>query len=146
MATSLKHKLINMFRELILYHNDSLAFRAKLLTLLVVGNGDTINECEEEKLQEIANKIYPDDHDRAQVLIEAVHEFYSKITDLNNLVYDSLIKSITEDIKMQPRFAQKIDPELFSIFKTCIDDEDERIFHDRIITFLSNLKEEYGEL
>jgi len=146
MATSLKHKLINMFRELILYHNDSLAFRAKLLTLLVVGNGDTINDCEEEKLQEIARRIYPDDHDRAQVLIEAVHEFYEKISEQNNLVYDSLIKSITDDIANTPRFAEKINTELYEPLKECIDDEDERIFHDRIIAFLQNLKEEYGEL
>jgi len=146
MSTSLKHKLINMFREIILYHSDSLAFRAKLLTLLVLGNGDTINDCEEEKLQEISRAMYPDDHDRAQVLIEAVHEFYEKISEQNNLVYDSLIKSITEDIKNTPRFAAKIDPELFATLKECIQDEDERIFHDRIITFFRDLKEEYGEL
>jgi len=146
MGTSFKHKLINMFREILLYHSDSLAFRAKLLTLLVVGNGDTINECEEEKLQEVAQKMYPDDHDRAQVLLEAVHEFYDKLTEQNNLVYDSLIHSIHDDVKKKPRFARKIDPELFGIFKVCIEDEDERIFHDRIITFLQNLKEEYGAL
>lgn len=146
MATSLKHKLINMFRELILYHSDSLAFRAKLLTLLVVGNGDTINDCEEEKLQLIAKAMYPDDHNRAQVLIEAVHEFYEKISDQNNLVYDSLILSIEKDVKETPRFTQKIEPELFAMFKECIEEEDEKIFHDRIITFLINLKEEYGKL
>ena len=146
MGTSFKHKLINMFREILLYHSDSLAFRAKLLTLLVVGNGDTINECEEEKLQEVAQKMYPDDHDRAQVLLEAVHEFYDKLTEQNNLVYDSLIHSIHDDVKRTPRYAHKIDPELFAILKVCIEDEEERIFHDRIITFLQNLKEEYGEL
>jgi len=146
MGTSFKHKIINMFREVLLYHSDSLAFRAKLLTLLVVGNGDTINECEEEKLQEVARKMYPDDHDRAQVLLEAVHEFYDKLTEKNNLVYDSLIHSIHNDVKKTPRYAQKIDPELFAILKVCIEDEEERIFHDRIITFLQNLREEYGEL
>ncbi len=146
MATSLKHKLLNMFREVILYHSDSLAFRAKLLTLLVVGNGETINECEEKKLLEIAQKMYPDDHDRAQVLIEAVHEFYDKISELNNLVYDSLIQSILSDIKQTPRYAQKIDIELLDTLKVCIDEEEEMIFHDRILAFLANLKEEYGKL
>jgi len=146
MATSFKHKLINMFREFILYHSDSLTFRAKILTLLVVGNGDTINACEEIKLQDVAKAMYPDDHDRAQVLIEAVHEFYEKIAEHNNLVYDSLIKAINEDIRLTPRFTQKIDTELFEVFKECIDDEEEQIFHDRIIAFLNNLKEEYGKL
>ena len=146
MGTSLKHKIINMFREILLYHSDSLAFRAKLLTLLVVGNGDIINACEEGKLQEIAQKMYPDDHDRAQILLEAVYEFYDKLTAQNYLVYDSLIHSIHDDVKRSPRFAQKIDPELFGLLRMCIDDEDERIFHDRIITFLRNLKDEYGEL
>jgi len=146
MGTSFKHKIINMFREILLYHSDSLAFRAKLLTLLVVGNGDTINECEEVKLQEIAQKMYPDDHDRVQILIEVVHEFYNKVMEKNNLVYDSLIQSISDDIKLTPRFSQKIDLGLFGFLKDCIEDEEERIFHDRIITFFQNLKEEYGEL
>ncbi len=146
MGVSLKHKLINMFRELLVYHSDSLAFRAKLLTLLVVGNGDTINACEEEKLKDVAHKMYPDDHDRAQVLLEAVHEFYNKLTEKNNLVYDSLIRRIHDDVKNTPRYTQKIEPELFDILRVCIEDEDERIFHDRIITFLSDLKAEYGKL
>ena len=146
MSTSLKHKILNMFREVLLYHSDSLAFRAKLLTLLILGNDETINDCEETKLQEVAQALYPEDHDRAQVLIEAVHEFYDKITENNNLVYDSLIKSIAKDVREKPRFAQKIQPELFARFKPCIDDEDERIFHERILEFLQNLKEEYGKL
>ena len=146
MSISLKHKLINMFRELLLYHSDSLAFRAKLLTLLVLGNGDEINDCEKTKLREVAHALYPDDHDRAEILLEAVHEFYEKVTENNNLVYDSLIKSIAEDVKNTPRYTRKIDTELFGTFKECIDEEEEQIFHDRIITFLNDLKEEYGKL
>ncbi len=135
-----------MFREVLLYHSDSLAFRAKLLTLLILGNGGTINECEEKKIEEIASALYPDNHDRASVLVEAVHEFYDKITERNNLVYDSLVYSIDKDVKQTPRFASKIDTELFSTLKECIEDEEERIFHDRIISYLDNLKAEYGEL
>ncbi len=146
MSTSLKHKLINMFREILVYHSDSLAFRAKLLTLLVLGNGETINECERDKLRQIAHAIYPDDSDRANILLEAVDEFYDKITERNNLVYDSLIQSIYEDVKQNPRFTKKIDIKLFSLLKECIQDEEDGIFHDRIISFLENLKEEYGEL
>ncbi len=146
MSTSLKHKLINMFREVLLYHSDSLAFRARLFTLLVLGNGDKINACEEAKLREVAHTLYPDDHDRAEVLLEAVHEFYDKVTENNNLVYDSLIKRIADDVKNTPRYTRKIDTKLFATFKECIDDEEERIFHDRIITFLNDLKEEYGKL
>jgi hypothetical protein len=146
MSGSLKYKLLNMFREILLYHSDSLAFRAKLLTLLVLGNGNKINECEETKLAEIAHALYPDDSDRANVLLEAVHEFYEKITERNNLVYDSLIQSINQDIKLKPRFAKKIDTKLFGRLKECIEDEDDRIFHDRIISYLDDLKAEYGKL
>jgi len=146
MPTSLKHKLINMFRELLVYHSDSLVFRAKLLTLMVLGNGETINTCEQKKLEEIAQELYPDDHDRAQVLLEAVHEFYDKIAERNNLVYDSLIQSIRDDVKRNPRFAAKIDTPLFRKLKECIPDEDEQIFHERILTFLDDLKDEYGKL
>ncbi len=146
MSTSLKHKLINMFREVLVHHSDSLAFRAKLLTLLVLGNGDTINECEKEALKEIAHSFYPDDHDRAQILLEAVYEFYDKITERNNLVYDNLIRSIEEDVRNKPRFAAKIDPQLFGRLKVCIFDDDEKVFHDRLLAFLKELKDTYGKL
>jgi molybdopterin converting factor small subunit len=112
----------------------------------MVGNGDTVNACEEAKLKEIAKTMYPDDHDRAQILIEVVHEYYDKITENNNLVYDNLIRSIVEDIKLTPRFSKKIDVALFSTLKECIEDDEERIFHERIMTFLNDLREEYGEL
>jgi len=146
MATSLKHKIINMFREVLLYHSDSLTFRAKILTLYVLGDDGDISECEMEKLRKIAQAIYPENPDRAEILLEVIREYYDKITEHNNLVYDSLIKSITEDIRRKPRFAHKIDLALYQQLKECLTQEEDQIFHDRISDFLRNLKEEYGKL
>jgi uncharacterized tellurite resistance protein B-like protein len=146
MATSLKHKLLNMFREILLYHSDSLAFRAKILTLYVLGDDGEISDCEMEKLRAIARAIYPEDHDRAEILLEVVREYYDKISENNNLAYDNLIRSIEEDIRRNPRFVHKIDLDLYADLKTCLATEEDRIFHDRIGTFLKNLKDEYGKL
>jgi hypothetical protein len=146
MGTSLKHKLLNMFREVLLYHSDSLAFRAKILTLYVLGDDGEISDCEMEKLRAIARAIYPEDHDRAEILLEVVREYYDKISENNNLAYDNLVKSIEEDIRRNPRFVHKVDLDLYPELKTCLTNEEDQIFHDRITRFLQDLKEEYGEL
>jgi len=146
MSASFKHKLINMFREVLLYHSTSLTFRAKILTLYVLGDDGSISECEADSLREIANKIYPKNPDRVEILLEVVREYYDKITEHNNLVYDSLIKSIIDDIHRKPHFVRKIDLALYPALKTCLTREEDQIFHDRITDFLRNLKEDHEKL
>jgi len=132
-----------MFREFLVYHNDSLEFRAKVLTLMVLAD-DEINECEEKLLREISGKIYPDNHDRAEILIETVHEYYDKIKANNALAYDNLISQIIKDVKYKPRFVKKIDIETLKQFHQCQKDEEYSIFQDRIIEFLIYVKNTYG--
>ena len=57
MFKSLKRNVMKMFREFLVYHNSSLEFRAKLLTLMVSSDGE-ISVCEKQKLKEIAYKTY----------------------------------------------------------------------------------------
>lgn len=145
MFDKLKYKLLNMFREFLVYHSSSLEFRAELMTLMLMSDG-VITQCEEDLIKEIASEIYGENIGRAQILSEAIHEYYTKIINKNGLVYNDLINKIASDIKRTPRFASKIDIEKLSHFRRCLDVEDKQIFHDRIISFLQDLKDEHGKL
>jgi len=133
-----------MFRELLVYHNSSLEFRAKLLTLMISANGE-VCECEKQKLKEIAHSIYDDDQDRAELLIDTVYEYHNKIITNNGLDFEHLIAQVSREVKEVKRFCQKIDIGLLMQLHECIDKEeesDEALFQMRIIEFLQNLKEE----
>lgn len=145
MLTKLKFKLLNMFREFLVYHSSSLEFRAELILLMVMSDNKII-ACEEKVIEKIASDIYRDDADRSRLLLETIHEFHDKVVVRNGLEYTDLITKITNDIKRNPRFVDKINIEHLEQFKACIVDEEERIFHDRLIEFLRSIKDEYGKL
>lgn len=133
-----------MFRELLVYHHNSLEYRAKVLTLMISANGK-ICECEEQKLQEIANYIYKDDEDRAQLLVDAVHEYHNKIVTNNGLDFEHLVQQVERESKEVKRFVQKIDLDALIKLHECMEEEEDILFQKRILEFLENLKEEYGE-
>jgi len=143
MVGNLKRLLRRMFREFLVYHHSSLEYRAKILTLMVASDGE-MNECEKQKLKEIAFEIYKDDPERAEVLIDTVMEYYNKIIHDNGLGYEDLILQVAKETKHNRRFAEKIDIELLKRLHDCVEDEEERIFQERIIEFLQYLKEKYG--
>ncbi len=145
MFTKLKFKLLNMFREFLVYHSSSLEFRAELILLMIMSDGK-IDPCEERVIKEISEEIYGEEKDRARLLSETIHEFHEKIITKNGLEYTDLITKISNDIKRTPRFVSKINIEHLRRFRSCLKDEENQIFHDRIISFLIGLKEEYGEL
>jgi len=134
-----------MFREFLVYHSSSLEFRAELILLMIMSNGK-IEACEEEILKDISAEIYGEDRDRARLLSETIHEFHEKIITRNGLEYTDLITKILNDVKRTPRFVSKINVEHLSRFKVCLKEEEDLIFHDRVISFLRDLKEEYGKL
>lgn len=144
MFRKIKRKLVKMFRELLVYHNTSLEFRAKILTLMVASDND-INPCEDKLLREIANEIYNNSSDRAELLVDTVYEYAIKIKTNNGLDFEHLIMLVERETRTVKRFEQKIDIELLSRFSKCIDDKDDKIFNKRIIEFLENLKKEYGD-
>jgi uncharacterized tellurite resistance protein B-like protein len=134
---------MKMFRELLVYHHSSLEYRAKILTLMVSANG-AICECEKQKLKEIAHTIYSEDQERAELLLDAVNEYHTKIITNNGLDFEHLIQLVEKETKEVKRFAQKIDMKLLMQLHECMDSEDDILFQQRILEFLQGLKDEYG--
>jgi uncharacterized tellurite resistance protein B-like protein len=138
-----RRKIIKMFREFLVYHHSSLEFRAKILTLMVSANGE-ICECEKQKIKEIAHSVYGTDQDRAELLIDTVHEYHNKIMTNNGLNFEHLIQIVTKEVKEVKRFCQKIDIDSLKQLQACTDenDEEEILFQQRILEFLQGLKNE----
>ncbi len=132
-----------MFRELLVYHHSSLEYRAKILTLMIASNGE-ICECEKQKLKEIAHSIYGEDQERAELLIDTVIEYHTKIITNNGLNFEDLIQLVERETREVPRFTQKIDMGLIMNLHECMDNEEDSLFQQRIIEFLQSLKDEYG--
>ncbi len=144
MFKSFKRNVMKMFREFLVYHHSSLEYRAKILTLMISANGDMC-ECEKQKLKEIAYSIYGDDQDRAELLIDTVNEYHTKIITNNGLNFEHLIQLVQKETKAVKRFSEKIDMGLLMQLHECMDDEEDILFQKRILEFLQNLKDEYGE-
>lgn len=142
MYKKFRRKIKKVFREFLLYHNSSLEYRAKLLTLVVATNGE-ISECEEKLLYETACNIYNQDEERSEILVETVKEYFVKIKTNNGLDFEHLVFQVEQETKEVKRFASKIDIEAFSKFQACIDNEEDKIYQQRVLSFLADLKERY---
>jgi capsid portal protein len=138
---------MKMFREFLVYHHSSLEFRAKIITLMVSSNGE-ISECEKQKLKEIAYSTYADDVERAELLIDMVNEYHTKIITNNGLDFEHLIQLVARDVRQVKRFHKKIDIDMLLQLHDCIceEDEEEILFQKRILEFLQSLKDEYGKV
>ena len=142
MLKNFKRNFMKMFRELLVYHHSSLEYRAKILTLVISSNGD-ICECEKQKLKEIAKSIYSDNEERAELLVDTVNEYHTKIVTNNGLNFEDLIQLVERETREVPRFVKKIDMSLLMQLHECTDGEDDILFQKRIIEFLQTLKDEY---
>ena len=140
-----KRNFMKMFREFLVYHHSSLEFRAKIITLMISSNGE-ISECEKQKLKEIAYNIYVDDEERAELLIGTVNEYHTKIITNNGLDFEHLVQLVARDVRQVKRFHEKIDMDMLLQLHYCIceDDVEDQLFQKRILEFLQNLKDEYG--
>ncbi len=136
---------LSFFRELFVYHNSSLEFRAKLLAVMIGVNKD-ISECESDLLTDVARQIYKDDEARIDVLVNTTKEYVKKIIEDNGLDINELIMSIRQDLKDIRRFHQKIDIEQLKRFLSCCEDDDTNITQTRIIEFLENSIENFNKL
>ncbi|HHH37408.1 MAG TPA: hypothetical protein ENK77_02195 [Epsilonproteobacteria bacterium] len=143
MLKKFRRKLNKMFREFLVYHNSSLEFRAKLITLMIASDIQ-MSECEERVLRETAHKIYENNTERAEVLIDTVKEYFEKIKTKNGLDYEHLIILVQREVREVKRFHDKIEIDLLRPFIDCQEDEDEKIFSERVIEFLEELKQEHG--
>ncbi len=142
MIKVIRKKIKKFFREFLLYHNSSLEYRAKVLTLVVAVN-EKITPCEEELLYQTACKIYNNDEERSEILVEMVKEYFQKIITNNGLDFEHLVFDIEKETKAVRRFAKKIDIDLLMEFQKCIDDDEDNIYQLRVIDFLADLKERY---
>ena len=145
MLRRFRQSMKKMFREFLVYHNSSLEFRAKLITLMIASDTN-MDECEEKILNETAHKIYSDDSERAEILIDAVKEYFVKIKTKNGLDFEHLVILVQREAKENKRFYKKIDTDMLIPFLDCHEDEDEKIFLRRIIDFLEELKKEHGAI
>lgn len=100
-----------MFRELLVYHHSSLEYRAKILTLMVSSN-EVIDACEEQALRVIADKIYFDDSERAELLIDTVKEYHEKIVTQNGLDFEHLVQEVERESREVNRYVEKINFDL----------------------------------
>jgi hypothetical protein len=138
----IRRKIKKVFRELLLYHNNSLEYRAKILTLVVAVNGK-MTKCEEKLLYKTACDIYDNDEERSEILVEAVKEYFNKIKMDNGLDFEDLIFQVEKESKAVKRFVSKIDVEALLKFQECLDDEEDRVYQQRVISYLADLKEQY---
>ena len=145
MIKKIKRKVKKVFRELLLYHHSSLEYRAKVLTLVVAVNQE-ISPCEEELLYAIACEVYDNDEERAEILVEAVKEYFDKIISDNGLNFDHLVFQVEKETKAVKRFSDKIDIEALNKFQSCIDNEEDRVYQQRVIAYLATLKDKYGSV
>ena len=141
MGFNLKQYLYRAFRELLLYHHNSLEFRAKLYAALIAAN-EEFGECELNIVQEAGMAIYHDE-DRANTLRLTVEEYLDKIIEDNGLAIDELIDHLMVDLKDYPRYADKITINEYLKIRECCDDEESRIYQERIISLYQRLKDEY---
>lgn len=137
----LKHKFFNAFREIFVHHYNSLDFRAKVLALMITAN-------EQPKVEnfilvkELAQKIYENDEDRANLLMLTTKELVDKVLISHTLSSDKLVESIVNNVKLVPRYAKKIDIEALSRFLDLSDSEDTLAYQKNILEFLEKLKKE----
>ena len=143
MAFNLKQYVYRAFRELLLYHHNSLEFRAKLFASLIAAN-EEYGECELQIVQEAGLKIYKEE-DRANTLSLTVHEYLDKIKVDNGLAIDELIDHLMIDLKKYPRYADKITLEPYLQIMRCCEDEESRLYQERIISLYQRLKDEYAK-
>ena len=137
----LKHKFFNAFREIFIHHYNSLDFRAKILALIISAHSKP-NVENFVVVKQIANDIYKDDSDRANLLLLTTKELVDKITQKNTLSTDYLVENIIKNIKLVPRYAKKIDINQLEKFLDLTYDEDTLYYQKHILEFLENLKKE----
>ena len=141
MAFNLKHYIFRAFRELLLYHHNSLEFRAKLFAALIAANEEH-GDRELEIVHDAGMSIYKDE-DRTNTLRLTVEEYLNKVEEDNGLAIDELIDDLIKDLKKYPRYADKITIEPYLHIMRCCEDSESQIYQERIIALYQRLKNDY---
>jgi len=141
-AYKVKHYFYNAFREIFIYHHNSLEFRAKVFALMIASNEkEEILECAMEHVLAAGMIIYKDS-DRANTLALTTKEYCLKVMQPNGLNIDDLIVDITKELRQIPRYVKKINISHLRPIIECTMDEDTATYQYRILEFLENIKRE----
>ncbi len=131
-------KFLSFFREIFIYHHKSLEFRAKVFASMIASN-EKDDSVEYEMLRRVAKEIYKDEY-RVNVLVETTREYVEKIINIKSLNIDSLIKEINKEIRLNPRFIQKLNIRHLKSFiiEKKYANEDTYLLQKRIIEYYKN--------
>ncbi len=138
---NLKHYLYIGLREVLIYHHNSLEFRAKIFALIIAANRHS-SECEYTLVHKAGMQIYKN-KERVDMLLLTTREYVKKVHRKNGLNIDDLIADIQKELHQIPRYAAKIDIASLYPIMECSTDEDTSTYQIRILEFLQALKEEY---
>lgn len=137
----LKHYLYTGLREVLVYHHNSLEFRAKIFAL-IIGANENPQSCEYDLVHEAGMKVYKDE-ERVNMLLLTTKEYVEKVHQNNGLNIDDLLFDIQNELQQLPRYASKIDIDALKPLVECSIDEDTSTYQLRMLEFLHTLKEEY---
>ncbi|MGD9969335.1 MAG: hypothetical protein AB7S65_02660 [Sulfuricurvum sp.] len=143
MFRKIKHYFFSAFREIFVYHHNSLAFRAKTYAVLIASSNEPMEQYESE-LRAIATEIY-DDPDRAGALVLTVREYYNAIHVKKSMTDEALLMEILKDIRLMPRYALKIESDHLTRLAQHTNNGDSVIYQNRLIEFLAHKRQEYKE-
>ncbi len=140
---NLKHYIYTGLREVLVYHHNSLEFRAKTFAVIIAANQHP-SECDYNLVFDAGMQIYKET-DRANMLLLTTREYVQKVHKKNSLSIDDLIDDIRTELRQIPRYALKISPEQLLPLSECTIDEDTSTYQIRIIEFLERMKSEYSQ-
>ena len=140
---SIKHYLYSGLREVLVYHHNSLEFRAKIFALIIAANRYP-GECEYSLVYIAGMQIYKDE-ERVKMLVLNTKEYVKKVHDKNGLNIDDLLEDIVKEVRQIPRYVSKIDTSVLIPIIECGVDEDTSTYQIRMIEFLNRLKKEYSK-
>lgn len=142
-GSKFKRHFSNAFRELFIYHHNSLEFRAKVFAMVIAANKDA-GECEFDLVTKAGMTIYNNEN-RANTLMLTTKEYVKKVHEDNGLDIDRLVHDIVQELKVIPRYAKKLDPSQLKPIIECSVDEDTTTYQLRMLDFVNSLIHEYGE-
>ena len=137
----IKHHFFSAFRELFVHHHGSLEFRAKIFAFIIAANEEATVE-NYVLIKNIGLKLYKDDTDRANLLMLSSKELVKKVKENNGLDIDSLALNIQKELKIVPRYANKIDVATLREFLKYTYDNDTLSYQENILEFLQKIKDE----
>ncbi|MBN2869909.1 MAG: hypothetical protein JXK04_03035 [Campylobacterales bacterium] len=144
MLKTLRDHFFSAFRELFVYHHTALEFRAKTYAV-IIASSDEAAQHYYPVLKELADEVYAES-DRARALVITVKEYVSAVQGKKTITEQTLLNDIIQELRLMPRYAQKIEPEHLRKLQSCTHERDSKIYQGRIIDFLSQKRLDFEEI